>query len=108
MVTGVPNEAYGSWPVKLAIVTEDSHAVLQSPVALQIVTQPLLVFETWVELCEKKWVVLLPSRHLLRKSEPQAIKNLPEGGVGIGQFAADEMLALAVGLIVLEHPLKVG
>ena len=97
-----------SLSVKLWIVAEDTHGVFQSSFALEIVRQPFLILETRVERSEDQRELLLSSSHLFGESKLESVDDLPQGGIGVGEFAADEVLALALGLVVFQNTLKVG
>lgn len=97
-----------SLSVKLRVVSEHTHAVLQSPVALEIVRQPLLALETRVKCLKNQRKLLLPSLHLFRESKLEPVDDLPQCRVGICEFAADEVLALAFALVVFQYALEVG
>lgn len=97
-----------SLPVQLRVVPEHTHRIRQPPFTRQVVFQPLLSFDVWVEDPEQGGTPLLSCRHFLWECELASVQQLPHCRVGVRQLAADEVLSMAHLLVTFECALEVG
>lgn len=95
-------------PVELWVVSEYAHAKGQSALALQVVFDAFCVDNVVVKGAKEQRVVLPGGLDFIGKGKLEAAQNVPEGGVGIGQFGADEELGLADGLVGFQNALEEG
>ena len=63
--------------VQLRVVPEYAHTVFESPIAAEVIFQPLLLLQARIELVEDDGELLRTSSHFFWEGKLQPVDNLP-------------------------------
>jgi hypothetical protein len=99
---------YRLLPVKLGIVPEDAHTERRPPLTAKILLDTLLLLHARIERLKQRRVIPFPRLQLLWKRKLQPAQHMPNRGIRIAQLIPNEVLAMPLLLVPLEHPLEVS